>query len=298
MRACGRTSTKPIACSRASWCWRARSADSWARRHRCRWRTSSATHSPVAARRSPPSRSNFDSNLAPACVAGSETLLTRMVDNLLDNAVRHNLPQGLINVTCEADLQTARLVVESGGSVLRPGGRRAARRTVQATGGRAHRLAAERARAGALDRRCGRGRARRRAHALPPRARRIGSRDHAAGRSRCGRHERFGMRVLVVEDAPRLANWIAEGLRDQAIAVDVAYDGAEAARKLHVNPYDVVVLDRDLPGIHGDALCKMITESDEPAMILMLTAAGCARRAGDGTRARRRRLPAQAVPFP
>jgi DNA-binding response OmpR family regulator len=81
------------------------------------------------------------------------------------------------------------------------------------------------------------------------------------------------MRVLVVEDAPRMANWIAEGLRDQAIAVDVAYDGAEAARKLHVNPYDVVVLDRDLPEIHGDALCKMITESDEPAMILMLTAA-------------------------
>jgi DNA-binding response OmpR family regulator len=82
------------------------------------------------------------------------------------------------------------------------------------------------------------------------------------------------MRVLVVEDAPRLANTIAEGLRDQAIAVDVAYDGHEAAGKLHVNPYDVVVLDRDLPGIHGDALCQMITESAEPAMILMLTAAG------------------------
>jgi DNA-binding response OmpR family regulator len=82
------------------------------------------------------------------------------------------------------------------------------------------------------------------------------------------------MRVLVVEDAPRLANLIAEGLRDQAIAVDIAYDGNEAAGKLHVNPYDVVVLDRDLPGIHGDTLCRMITESDEPAMILMLTAAG------------------------
>jgi DNA-binding response OmpR family regulator len=82
------------------------------------------------------------------------------------------------------------------------------------------------------------------------------------------------MRVLVVEDAPRLANWIAEGLRDQGIAVDIAYDGNEAATKLHVTPYDVVVLDRDLPGIHGDTLCRMITESDEPAMILMLTAAG------------------------
>jgi DNA-binding response OmpR family regulator len=81
------------------------------------------------------------------------------------------------------------------------------------------------------------------------------------------------MRVLVVEDAPRLANWIAEGLRDQGIAVDTAYDGHEAASRLNVNPYDVVVLDRDLPGIHGDTLCQMITESDEPAMILMLTAA-------------------------
>jgi DNA-binding response OmpR family regulator len=82
------------------------------------------------------------------------------------------------------------------------------------------------------------------------------------------------MRVLIVEDAPRLANWIAEGLRDQGIAVDIAYDGNEAAVRLNVNRYDVVVLDRDLPGIHGDTLCHMITESDEPAMILMLTAAG------------------------
>jgi DNA-binding response OmpR family regulator len=82
------------------------------------------------------------------------------------------------------------------------------------------------------------------------------------------------MRVLVVEDAPRLANWIAEGLRDQAIAVDVAYDGNEAAAKLHLNSYEVVVLDRDIPGIHGDQLCREIVSSDEPAMVLMLTAAG------------------------
>jgi DNA-binding response OmpR family regulator len=81
------------------------------------------------------------------------------------------------------------------------------------------------------------------------------------------------MRVLVVEDAPRLANTIAEGLRDQGIAVDIAYDGNEARGRLRLNSYDVVVLDRDLPGIHGDTLCQMITESDEPAMILMLTAA-------------------------
>jgi DNA-binding response OmpR family regulator len=82
------------------------------------------------------------------------------------------------------------------------------------------------------------------------------------------------MRVLVVEDAPRLANKLAEGLRDHAIAVDVAYDGHEAAAKLSLNAYDVVVLDRDLPGIHGDTLCQTIIAADEPAMILMLTAAG------------------------
>jgi len=82
------------------------------------------------------------------------------------------------------------------------------------------------------------------------------------------------MRVLVVEDIPRLANRIAEGLRDQGIAVDVAYDGQEAASKINVNPYDVVVLDRDLPGIHGDQLCQIIIRSEDPAMILMLTASG------------------------
>jgi DNA-binding response OmpR family regulator len=82
------------------------------------------------------------------------------------------------------------------------------------------------------------------------------------------------MRVLVVEDVPRYANRIAEGLRDQGIAADVAYDGNEAASKLNVNPYEVVILDRDLPGIHGDQLCQIITASEDPAMILMLTAAG------------------------
>jgi CheY-like chemotaxis protein len=82
------------------------------------------------------------------------------------------------------------------------------------------------------------------------------------------------LRVLVVEDIPRHANRIAEGLRDQGIAVDVAYDGDEAASKLNVNPYDVVLLDRDLPGIHGDQLCQIITHREDPPMVLMLTAAG------------------------
>jgi DNA-binding response OmpR family regulator len=82
------------------------------------------------------------------------------------------------------------------------------------------------------------------------------------------------MRVLVVEDMPRHANRIAEGLRDQGIAVDVAYDGEEAIAKVNLNPYDVVLLDRDLPGIHGDQVCQIITHSDDRPMILMLTAAG------------------------
>ncbi|GAA4592464.1 response regulator transcription factor [Planotetraspora phitsanulokensis] len=80
--------------------------------------------------------------------------------------------------------------------------------------------------------------------------------------------------MLVVEDARSLAAVLVEGLRDQGMAVDVAYDGLEAAAKLDLNAYDVVVLDRDLPGIHGDALCQMITEADDRTMILMLTAAG------------------------
>ena len=85
------------------------------------------------------------------------------------------------------------------------------------------------------------------------------------------------MRVLVVEDVRSFADDIAEGLRDQAMAVDVAYDGLEAAAKLDVNRYDVVVLDRDLPGLHGDTICRMITEGADPAMVLMLTAANAPR---------------------
>ena len=58
------------------------------------------------------------------------------------------------------------------------------------------------------------------------------------------------------------------------MAVDVAYDGLQAATKLDLNTYDVVVLDRDLPGVHGDTICRMITERENPAMVLMLTASG------------------------
>ena len=82
------------------------------------------------------------------------------------------------------------------------------------------------------------------------------------------------MRVLVVEDSRSLADVLVEGLRDQGMAVDAAHDGLEAAAKLDLNSYDVVVLDRDLPGIHGDSLCQMITDRHDRAMVLMLTAAG------------------------
>jgi DNA-binding response OmpR family regulator len=82
------------------------------------------------------------------------------------------------------------------------------------------------------------------------------------------------MRVLVVEDSKSLAEVLVEGLRDQGMAVDAAHDGIEAAAKLDLNSYDVVVLDRDLPGIHGDSLCQMITDRHDRAMVLMLTAAG------------------------
>ena len=82
------------------------------------------------------------------------------------------------------------------------------------------------------------------------------------------------MRVLVIEDVQSLADDIAEGLRYHGIAADVAYDGLDAVAKLDATAYHVVVLDRDLPGIHGDALCQIITQAGKLAMVLMLTAAG------------------------
>jgi DNA-binding response OmpR family regulator len=80
--------------------------------------------------------------------------------------------------------------------------------------------------------------------------------------------------VLVVEDERGLADDITEGLRDQGLAVDVAYDGLDAASKINLYPYDVIVLDRDLPGLHGDSICRLVADTDNPALILMLTAAG------------------------
>ncbi|MGW1997573.1 response regulator transcription factor [Embleya sp. NPDC001921] len=82
------------------------------------------------------------------------------------------------------------------------------------------------------------------------------------------------MRVLVTEDEELLADLIARGLRRAAIAVDVAYDGDSALERLMVNDYDVLVLDRDLPGTHGDAVCQAVVAGRLRTRILMLTAAG------------------------
>jgi DNA-binding response OmpR family regulator len=82
-----------------------------------------------------------------------------------------------------------------------------------------------------------------------------------------------GMRVLVAEDHVELATDIADGLRDRGIAADVALDGLEALQKGLVYRYDVVVLDRDLPGMHGDQVCVALHDGGSEARILMLTAA-------------------------
>ena len=81
------------------------------------------------------------------------------------------------------------------------------------------------------------------------------------------------MRVLVTEDDEVLATTVAAGLRREGMAVDVALDGAAALERLSVNRYDVVVLDRDLPGVHGDDVCRALAAGRSASRVLMLTAA-------------------------
>ncbi|GAB3155942.1 response regulator transcription factor [Microbispora hainanensis] len=82
------------------------------------------------------------------------------------------------------------------------------------------------------------------------------------------------MRVLVVEDERVLADAIATGLRREAMAVDVAYDGAAALEKTAYIDYDVIVLDRDLPKVHGDEVARRLVAERSASRIIMLTAAG------------------------
>jgi DNA-binding response OmpR family regulator len=81
------------------------------------------------------------------------------------------------------------------------------------------------------------------------------------------------MRVLVVEDDAELAETVAVGLRREGMAIDVAGDGYDALARLELVAYDVVVLDRDLPGLHGDEVCRAIVSDGRPGRVLMLTAA-------------------------
>jgi len=82
------------------------------------------------------------------------------------------------------------------------------------------------------------------------------------------------MRVLVVEDHAKLAMTMATGLRQAGMAVDVVFDGQDALDHLAITSYDVVVLDRDIPGTHGDDVCRALVAKGSPSRVLMLTAAG------------------------
>jgi DNA-binding response OmpR family regulator len=90
------------------------------------------------------------------------------------------------------------------------------------------------------------------------------------------------MRVLVVEDFEILARTIGTGLRREGMTVDVVLDGDDALEHLAVTRYDVVVLDRDLPGVHGDEVCRQIAIDHSGSRVLMLTAAGTVRQRVDG----------------
>jgi two-component system response regulator VanR len=81
------------------------------------------------------------------------------------------------------------------------------------------------------------------------------------------------MRILIAEDERRLAGAIARGLRREGMAVDITHDGASALMKARVFSYDVVVLDRDLPELHGDEVCRRLSGDERETKVLMLTAA-------------------------
>jgi DNA-binding response OmpR family regulator len=82
------------------------------------------------------------------------------------------------------------------------------------------------------------------------------------------------MRGLVVEDESGLAEVIGRRLRREGMAVDLAHDGRDALTKTRIVDYDAVVLDRDLPGVHGDEVCVELVRAERPPRILMLTASG------------------------
>jgi len=90
------------------------------------------------------------------------------------------------------------------------------------------------------------------------------------------------MRILLVEDHEELAETVADVLRSEGMAVDVALDGQAALERAGINGYDVIVLDRDLPGVHGDDVCRALVAGQSPSRVLMLTAAGSVEDRVDG----------------
>jgi DNA-binding response OmpR family regulator len=90
------------------------------------------------------------------------------------------------------------------------------------------------------------------------------------------------VRVLVIEDDEEMAEAVAIGLRRERMAVDIALDGVSGLDKAIANDYDVLVLDRDLPGLHGDKICAELVTSGCRARVLMLTAAGTTQEMVDG----------------
>jgi DNA-binding response OmpR family regulator len=90
------------------------------------------------------------------------------------------------------------------------------------------------------------------------------------------------MRILVAEDERLLADTLTNGLRHLGFAVDVCYDGDAAAERAAANAYDVVVLDRDLPMLHGDEVCRQIVATGRETRVIMLTAAAGIRDRVDG----------------
>jgi len=90
------------------------------------------------------------------------------------------------------------------------------------------------------------------------------------------------MRLLVVEDEEIMGDALVLGLRRSGYAVDLVTDGAAALDQAQVNHYDVILLDRDLPGVHGDEVCRTLVRDRTPARILMLTAAGTVAEKVDG----------------
>ena len=90
------------------------------------------------------------------------------------------------------------------------------------------------------------------------------------------------MRVLVIEDDDELAQAVAIGLRRETMAVDVAFDGPTGLERALINDYDVIVLDRDLPGLHGDDVCAELISAHSRSRVLMLTAAATTEDLVDG----------------